>query len=57
MAADRQLHLYLPAHLRRDQLAGQVNILARLIEALPDWQLHHHPEAEGAARRRAPDSP
>lgn len=49
MAADRQLHLYLPAHLRRDQLAGQVNILARLIEALPDWQLHHHPEAEGAA--------
>ena len=46
--ADRALHLYLPAHLRADHEAGKTNILSRIIEALPDWVLHHHPEAEGA---------
>ena len=39
--------LYLPAHLRAGHLAGQVNILTRILAALPDWQVVHAPEAEG----------
>lgn len=50
MAAERVLNLYLPAHLRADHAAGKVNILSRLIEALPGWALVDRPEAEGASQ-------
>lgn len=42
-----RLHLYLPDFLRQGHEAGQINILSRLIAALPDWQMLYHPEAEG----------
>ncbi|MEH7827739.1 hypothetical protein [Gemmobacter denitrificans] len=46
--APRLLDLHLPAHLRADHQAGKVNILSRLIEALPGWQItdrdEHAPE-------------
>lgn len=50
MAAEKVLNLYLPAHLRADHAAGNVNILSRLIAALPGWQLIHRPEEAGAAQ-------
>lgn len=50
MAAERVLNLYLPAHLRADHAAGNVNILSQLIAALPGWELIHRPEEEGAAQ-------
>lgn len=50
MAVEKLLNLYLPAHLRADHDAGNVNILSRLIAALPGWQLIHRPEEEGAAQ-------
>lgn len=45
---DRRLTLYLPDHLRAGHEAGQTNILSRVIEALPGWEIRHRPEAEGA---------
>ena len=40
--------LYLPAHLREGHEAGQVNILSRILAALPGWQVIHAPEEAGA---------
>ena len=40
--------LYLPAHLREGHEAGQVNILSRILTALPGWQVIHAPEEAGA---------
>lgn len=48
MTAPCQLSLYLPPHLRRDHEAGAVNILSRILEALPGWRISDFPEAEGA---------
>ncbi len=42
----RLLNTYLPPHLLRDHQAGQVNILTRLLAALPDWHVAHHPETD-----------
>ena len=39
--------LYLPAHLREGHAAGQVNILSRILAALPGWQVIHAPEEDG----------
>jgi hypothetical protein len=48
-----RLNLYLPKHLRQGHEAGQVNILSRLLAALPGWEIAWHPEAEGATQPHA----
>ena len=42
-----EVTLYLPAHLREGHEAGQVNILSRILAALPGWQVIHAPEEAG----------
>ncbi|MBL8561501.1 MAG: hypothetical protein JNN06_04410 [Gemmobacter sp.] len=42
-----EVTLYLPAHLREGHEAGQVNILSRILAALPGWQVTHAPEDAG----------
>ena len=42
-----EVTLYLPAHLREGHEAGQVNILSRILAALPGWQVTHAPEEAG----------
>lgn len=48
-----RLNLYLPEHLRQGHEAGQVNIVTRLLAALPGWEIVWRPEAEGATQPHA----
>jgi hypothetical protein len=47
------LHLYLPEPMRSDAARGKVNVINRILAALPGWRAVWHPDTQGERLRAA----